>query len=87
MDHICYGLTDETISNLFKVSSFDENRSLTSVKQYLETDKSIPIIAEELNVNYVLEGTYKEIGGEIKFTAQLIDRNDQHIWIHDYDLP
>ena len=57
-DHICVGLTDEIISHLYKVESFDEVRSLTSVMNYKDSDRITPEIAEELNVNYVLEGSF-----------------------------
>ena len=87
-DHICLGLTGEIISHLFKVRSFDEVRSLTSVLNYMEPDRNIPGIAEELGVNYILEGSFKRIGDEMRVTAQLIEANsDNHIWLRDYDLP
>jgi hypothetical protein len=55
-EYICVGLTDEIISNLFKVASFDEVRSLTSVIPFQDSEKSIKEIAQQLQVNYVLEG-------------------------------
>jgi len=70
-DYICLGLTGEIISHLFKVRSFDEVRSLTSVLNYMEPDRNIPGIAEELGVNYILEGSFKRIGDEMRVTAQL----------------
>jgi len=87
-DFICFGLTDEIISNLYKVESFAEVRSLTSVLNYQDPDRNIPLIAQELDVNYILEGTYKRMGNEIRITAQLIEpTSDKHIWQKDYDLP
>jgi len=87
-DFICLGLTDEIISHLYKIESFDEVRSLTSVLAYKDSDLSTTEIAEELNVNYILEGSYKRMGDEIRITAQLIEpNNDKHIWLQDYDLP
>ncbi len=86
-DYICVGLTDEIISRLYKVESFDEVRSLTSVLNYRNSEKSTTEIAEELKVNYILEGTYKRIGDELRVTAQLIDKSDKHIWNQDYDRP
>jgi TolB-like protein/Flp pilus assembly protein TadD len=86
--HICLGLTDEIISHLYKVKSFDKVVSLTSILNYQDTDKSITEIADELRVNYILEGTYKRIGENLRVTAQLIEpKNDSHIWQHDYDRP
>jgi tetratricopeptide (TPR) repeat protein len=63
-------------------------RSFTSVLPYKNPEQSIKEIAQELQVNYILEGSYKRIGDELKITAQLIEpKNDNHIWLHDYELP
>ena len=87
-DYICLGLTEEIISNLYKVESFDEVRSYTSVLNYRDPDRNIPLIAQELDVNYILEGSYKRMGNKLKITAQLIEpKSDKHIWLQDYDLP
>lgn len=87
-EYICMGITDEIISHLFKVRSFEEVRSLTSVLPFNESQKSIVEIARELHVNYILTGTYKRIGDDLRITAQLIEtKSDNHIWLHDYDLP
>jgi TolB-like protein len=87
-EYICVGLTDEIISHLFKVSSFDEVRSLTSVLPYKDSEKSATEIAEALHVNYILEGSYKRIGAQLRVTAQLIEPgSDKHIWLNDYDRP
>jgi TolB-like protein len=87
-DPMCLGLTDEIISHLFKVKSFEEVRPLTSVLPYKDSEKNAQEIADVLSVNYILEGSYKRIGGELRITAQLIDsKSDKHIWLKDYDLP
>ena len=50
---------------------------------YIGSDKKIPEIADELKVNYILEGTYKKIGDQIRVTAQLIEAgSDTHLWEH-----
>ena len=87
-DFISLGITDEIISHLYKVESFDEVRSYTSVRNYRDPERNMPEIAEELEVNYILEGTYKRMGDELKITAQLIEpKSDDHIWLQDYKLP
>ena len=84
---ICDGLTDEIISNLFKVKSFDKVVSFSSVLSYKDHERNIPMIADELGVNYILEGSYKRMGDELKITAQLIEpRSDNHLWLKDYQL-
>ena len=80
------GLTDEIISHLFKVASFDKVVSLNTVLTYKGTDKRLPQIAEELDVNYILEGSYKKIGDSVRIIAQLIEpKNDRHLWLYEYN--
>jgi len=87
-EFMCLGLTDEIITNLFKIKSFDKVISLSSVLTYIGTDKMIPQIADELGVNYILEGKYTKIGDQVRVSAQLIEpKHDKHIWQNDYDRP
>ncbi len=87
-EHMCMGLTDEIINHLFKIESFDKVASLSSVLTFRDTDKLTPEIAIELDVNYILEGTYKKIGEQLRVTAQLIEaKSDKHLWQNEYDQP
>jgi len=85
---MCDGLTDEIINHLYKIESFDKVVSLNTVLTYKGTNIKTPEIARELKVNYILEGTYKKIGEQLRVTAQLIEpENDKHIWQNEYDRP
>ena len=85
-EYMCLGLTDEIINHLFKIESFDKVVSLSSVLAYRDSDKLTPEIANELKVNYILEGTYKKIGNQLRVTAQLIEaEDDKHLWQQEYD--
>lgn len=60
--------------------------SRTSVEAYRETTKSIPQIAQELNVANVLEGSVQRAGNKVRVTAQLIAADeDKHLWSRNYD--
>ncbi len=84
----CLAITSEIIHHLFKVKAFDHVTSLTTVMNYRDTEKNIPEIARELNVNYILEGVYKRIGNELRISATLIQAGqDGHIWQNNYDRP
>jgi tetratricopeptide (TPR) repeat protein len=49
------------------------------------TKKTIPEIAQAANVRYVLEGSVRKAGNNLRITAQLIDSNsDTHIWAEKY---
>ncbi len=81
-------LTNEIINHLYKIASFEKVVSLNSVLTYKRPDKKIPFIAEELKVNYILEGTFHKIGDQVKLTVHLIDpQNDKYLWQNDYNKP
>lgn len=85
---MCLGLTNEIINHLFRIESFDKVSSFTSVMNYRDPERNIPTIAEELGVIYILEGTYRKIGDQLRVSAQIIEaRSDRNIWQHDYDQP
>ncbi|MCX6255902.1 MAG: hypothetical protein NTV31_15720 [Bacteroidia bacterium] len=87
-ENISDGLTSEIINHLYKIKSFDKVVSLSTVLTYKGTDKKIPQMANELNVNYILEGTYRKIDDQVRVTAQLIDpKNDNNLWQNEYDKP
>jgi len=78
------GLTEELIAQLCKVHSLLVI-SRTSAMQYKGAKKSIPMIAKEVNVKYVLEGSVRQSGNNLRITAQLIDAStDIHLWAETY---
>jgi TolB-like protein/Flp pilus assembly protein TadD len=80
----CDGFMEELINNLKEVKSFTV-RSRTSSDQYRGTKKSITIIGNELNVNYLVEGSVGREGSNLKIWVQLIDSKvDKHLWSKDY---
>ena len=51
-----------------------------------ERKASLPQIARDLGVNFVLEGSARKSGERLRITAQLIDaRTGNHIWAERYD--
>jgi TolB-like protein/Tfp pilus assembly protein PilF len=47
---------------------------------------TIPEVAEQLNVAFVLEGSVRKSGDRVRITAQLIEaRSDTHLWSDTYD--
>jgi TolB-like protein/Tfp pilus assembly protein PilF len=85
-DYMCMGLTDEIINHLYKIESFDKVVPLNSVLSYQGTNKKMSFVADELGVNYLLGGTYKKVGNNLRVTAQLIEpKKNRQIWQNDYD--
>jgi TolB-like protein/Tfp pilus assembly protein PilF len=87
-DLMCLGLTSEIINHLYKIGSFDKVISLRSGLAFAGTSLKMPQIADELGVNYLLDGTYKKIGEKVRVTVQLIEgKRDNTIWQTEYDRP
>ncbi|MEJ0008418.1 MAG: hypothetical protein WDM77_19170 [Steroidobacteraceae bacterium] len=43
-------------------------------------------LARELHCNFVLEGSMRREGNEVRLALQLIDaRSDSHVWAQDFD--
>ena len=43
-------------------------------------------VADELGVQYVVEGSVRRAGSRVRITAQLIDaETDRHLWAERYD--
>ena len=62
--------------------------SRTSAMHYKGSDKPLPEIAAELNVDAVVEGSVLQSGDQVRVTAQLIQAaTDAHLWAESYDRP
>jgi len=78
------GTMEAILDNLCKIEDL-RVVGRTSAEQYRNIPKSIPVIAEELNVSYILEGSGQRYGNTIRLTLQLLDaKNDKHLWSSPY---
>ncbi|HSM68518.1 MAG TPA: hypothetical protein VK830_02300, partial [Xanthomonadales bacterium] len=60
--------------------------SRTSVAQYKDTEKTIPVIAGELGVANIMEGAVQRAGNQVRINVQLIDaQTDEHLWAEIFD--
>jgi TolB-like protein/Flp pilus assembly protein TadD len=81
------GMTDALITDLAKVTGL-RIISLGSVMPYKDTTKAPPQIAEELGVDYLVEGSIARLDDEIKVSARLIDAfEDRYLWAESYERP
>src|SRR5216683_2861352 len=79
------GVTDALITDLAQISAL-RVVSRTTVMHYKQTDKPLPQIARELNVDGIVEGTVQRSGDRVRITAQLIyGPGDQHLWAHSFE--
>ena len=78
------GLTEEIITDLSHINDLLVI-SRSSAMTFKGIKKTIPEIARSVNVRYVLEGSVRKAGNNLRITAQLIDsKTDTHIWADKY---
>ena len=79
------GISEEILNVLVRINDLAVT-SRTSSFAYKGSDKSIGQIAEQLEVNHILEGSVRKAGTKIRITAQLIDATtDKHLWSETYE--
>jgi len=79
------GLHEEILNQLVKLSDLSVI-SRTTMMQYANQNKSPPEIADELNVETVMEGSVRYAGNRIRVTVQLIDPvTDLHLISETYN--
>ncbi len=78
------GLMESIIYKLSNIPDFDV-RSRTSVESFRNSTKSLPHIAKELGVNYIIEGSGQLYGNLVVLNIQLLDANtDRHLLSKQY---
>jgi len=78
------GVMEEILNKLQKIKSLRVT-SRTSVEQYRERKKPVREIAEELGVNYIVEGSAQKYGNAFRLRAQLIKaEHESHLWGESY---
>jgi serine/threonine protein kinase/Tfp pilus assembly protein PilF len=85
-DYFVDGATDELIGQLAQISEL-RVISRQSVMRYKESDKSLPEIARELNVDAIVEGTVYQVGESVRIRVQLSDAlpEEQNLWTQTYE--
>jgi len=84
-EYFADGMTEALISGLAKLGAL-RIISRTSAMCYKGTTKSLPEIAQELNVDAVMEGSVLSVGQRVRITVQLISAaTDTHLWAETYD--
>jgi len=84
-EYFCNGMVEEILNYLQKISALDV-KSRTSVEQYRNPSRDIKAIAKELEVAFLMEGSVRKFGDDIRITAQLIEaKTGNHLWSETYD--
>jgi TolB-like protein/tRNA A-37 threonylcarbamoyl transferase component Bud32/Flp pilus assembly protein TadD len=86
LDYLGFSLSDAIVTELSSISSLTVRPS-SWVEPYRNQNEDPRKIAQELNVNTLLTGTYIKDGDDLLITAQLIDtRANRIIWRHSIDV-
>ena len=84
-EYFCDGITEDIITELSRFDNIfviSRNTSFT----YKNTPVDLKTAAQELSVQYILEGSVRKSGQRVRITTQLIDGiEDTHIWAERYD--
>jgi len=84
-EYFADGMTEALITQLAQIGALRVISS-TSVAQYKNGKKPLPLIARELNVEGIVEGSVLRFGREVRITAQLIQAvPERHLWAKSYD--
>jgi adenylate cyclase len=79
------GIAEELLNSLTRISGL-EVRGRTSSFSFKGKDMDLPTISKMLNVEYILEGSVRKAGEQVRITVQLINtRKDAHIWSETYE--
>src|ERR1041385_4106027 len=83
-EYFSEGLTDEIIMNLSKLKML-KVISRGSSMRYVKEGKTHQQTANDLGVQYLLEGSVRRYGSDLRITAQLVDAfRDEYIWAETY---
>jgi adenylate cyclase len=84
-EYMSDGIAEELLNLLAKIPEL-RVVSRSSAFAFKGKDINIPNVAEQLNVAYVLEGSVRQAGDQLRITAQLIEAGtDTHLWSETYD--
>jgi len=86
---IAVGIHDDLLTRLSRIGDLRVT-SRTSVREYENSDASLRDIADQLGVDYILEGSVRSSGNQVRVNVSLVDlrggANDaQLLWSEQYD--
>ena len=84
-EYICNGFMEDILTHLNNISGL-RVKSRQTLELYRNSKKSIKTIGAELNVAYILEGSFRSNEDSIRVTLQLIETSTgDHLWANSYD--
>ncbi|MEX0320898.1 MAG: hypothetical protein AB3N63_01985 [Puniceicoccaceae bacterium] len=84
-EYFAGGVHEDILTNLTRINGL-KVLSRTTMLRYAAADMSLKRIGEELEVNYIVEGSVRKIGNHVRVTIQLIDaKMDHHLWANNFE--
>ncbi|MGH9544344.1 MAG: winged helix-turn-helix domain-containing protein [Terriglobales bacterium] len=84
-EYFAEGMTEALIAALAKISALRVT-SRTTVICYKGKRQPLPLIARELGVDQIIEGSVLRSGGRVRISVQLIQAvTDSHLWAETYE--
>jgi TolB-like protein len=84
-EYFADGLTETLITDLAKIRAL-RVVSRTTAMRYKGIRKSLPEIAGELGVDFVVEGTVQRFAERVRVSGQLVQAStDTHLWAESYE--
>jgi len=84
-EYFCNGMVEEILTHLQKIEDL-RVKSRTDIERYRDQSHSTRDIGNELKVSFILEGSVRKAGNNLRITAQLIEvKTGDHLWAETYD--
>lgn len=83
--YLADGMMDAILNHLQRIKDLSV-RSRSSTDQYRESVPTASKIGDELNVSYILEGSFQKVGDKANLIVKLIQtKDDTHLWAEEYN--
>ena len=84
-EHVCNGMMEEILNDLQKIVDL-RVKPRTSVERFRNTQKDIKVIGQELQVAYLLGGSVRKSGDDLRIAIKLMDtKTGNQLWSEIYD--
>ena len=84
-DYFADGIAEEILNSLARIKDL-EVRGRTSSFYFKGKNEDLHTISKMLNVKYILEGSVRKAGNQVRITVQMINTlSNEHLWSKTYD--
>ena len=84
-EYFSNGMTEEILNTLAKIRELRVS-ARTSAFAFKDSDLTAEQLGDTLHVRYLVEGSVRKSGDQLRITTQLIDTEDgSHLWSEQYD--